>query len=189
MPRVNWLGFVAAAAIAWIAFSTEPWWIFKVGENLVSVELSPFYYNIGVLGSTLHVPVIDYLVLAARLLALAAVPAMIAASLTANRKASKHVMGFAWKKIPFYVISLIIIIMLLPVFASIGVVQSPIEFSFEMSFLTGTGELTANIQGISLRAPVLSELTFEFWKAVAVSIICIASRVYHGHLLKGVESS
>ncbi len=189
MPRVNWLGFIAAAAIAWVALSNDPWWVFRVGENLVSVELSPFNLYMEVLGQPLHIPAIDYLVLAAKLLALAAVPAMIIASLMASRKASKHVMGFAWKKIPFLVVSLIIVIMLLPFLASIGVVQSPIELSFEMSFLTGTGELSANIQGISLRAPISSELTFEFWKAVAASIICIASRVYHGHLLKGVEAS
>ncbi|MDI9619953.1 MAG: hypothetical protein QFX33_03990 [Candidatus Nezhaarchaeota archaeon] len=175
--RVNLLGVLGAALLFYVALSGGPWWIVvggAAGFPAFSVALSPFTCSIDVLGRPLTIPIVPYLLLAAKLSVLLAAASTLAGSLLLSRSWSRPLMSTKGFTVPF--------LFVLMLFLGLQAAQAfglalPLHGSSTLSYPFFFGGFN-----VALAVPVHAELTGEYWLALAAGAVTLAAKLVHGRL-------
>lgn len=179
MPRqINYVALVAGIlTLVLIAISAFiPWWQFNIGNPVIAqMSLSPVTYNMALFGTILTMPLVYALTLGSMLTLIAGGIVMLIYSVFPDKKYSKQLLGFGYKK-PLYAI-ILFIIALLSVYISakyLGGMDVPISGTGTIGLPEAIGDV-----GVGVSIAVSSSLNWPFYLAIAVAALCIAARIYH----------
>ncbi len=173
------------------------WWNVAVGEGILKIAFSPFYYEVGVIGETLTSSLVDYLIIAAKLTVLAGGVLLIIGSFKAREWWGEKLVKWGALKVVWMLIFLIIITVL-GAFLTNRFVPSLLgdfvegSFSMELSlpYLVGTGYVDFLIEeALRVSAPVSLSFTSTFWLAVLTAGLGIGSRIYQSKRIDVLEDS
>jgi hypothetical protein len=174
---VNWFGLAGGVAtIAVIIFSVlmgVPWWQLAIGHGVGQINVSPLRFGFDLLGDPVSLPLIFFLNLVSLLLLTMAAAGLLVYSIIPNRKYSKQLLGFAYKK-PLYTVVLFIGSLLVATVAVGNFLEDNIPISGEATLL-----LPASIsQGAKVSVPIVTGFTWVFYLVLAATVFCIAARFY-----------
>ena len=173
---MNWFGLAGGAlSLAVVAISfIYPWWQLIIGDNIVTVNVSPVTTGVNIFGTMLTIPLLLAINLTGLLTLATAGVAMIIYSVIPTRSYSRHILGFGYRKplysVVFFVITLVVIIVLVKNFVNLSIP------------LYGSGTITLPqemIQGATVTAQVSSGFLWPFWTQIAAAALCIGARIYH----------
>ena len=176
LTKVNWFGFAGGVTtIVMLAASmVYPWWQLTVGDNLMTINVSPVNANFGFLGTSLTIPLIWALTMIGLLTLLLSGVAMIIYSLMPTKSFAKPLLDFGYKKplftFLFFVIGLVLFTMIL---------QAVLDFNLP---LTGSTTNTLPIpfaSGVTISVLLSAGFHWSFWLAAVAAGLCIAARLYH----------
>jgi hypothetical protein len=174
--KLNWFGLAGGAlSLAIVAVSfVHPWWQLIIGENLVTVNVSPVATGLNLFGTILTIPLLAALNLTGLLTLATAGVAMIIYSVIPAKPYAKHILGFGYKKplysVVFFVITLFILSLLVKSFVGLSI---PL-------YGTNTINLPQNmIEGVTLTAQLNTAFLWPFWVEIAAAALCIVARFYH----------
>ena len=177
--NVNWFGF-AAGIVTLIVLGISlfiPWWQLTVGDNLMKVNASPVNTNFGLFGAQFTLPLISALNLVSILTFTASGIVMLFYSLMPTKPYSKQLLGFSYKKPLFSLITFVSGLLIITSIASLFDINVPI-------FGSTTLNLPSNlIMGANINASVSGSFQLPFWLAMVAAALCIAARLYHGHVV------
>lgn len=176
--RVNLLGVVGSLLLFYVALSSRPWWTLVGGsssERAFHVEFSPFAFDAEALGKPLTIPVIPYLNLAARLSMLLAAFTTLAGSLLAFKTWSKPMLSTKGLLLP--------IIFMAGIFAASQAVKPLLGFGIPV-YGESLVKYSFILQGMNVTAeiPLKSEVTVEYWIALAAGVISAFAKIIHGRI-------
>lgn len=177
LTKFNWFALAGGVTtILMIAVSlVYPWWQLTVGDDLLTVNVSPVNMNMGFLGTLFTIPFIWALTLVGLLSLLASAIAMLIYSIFPRKSYSMHLLGFGYKK-PLYAV----------LFFIIGLVVTTIICQAVLSLnipLMGSTTSTLPIpfaSGITLTVLLSAGFQWSFLLAIVAATLCIAARIYHG---------
>ena len=155
--RINWVGLAGGVTtIVVVAVSLfYPWWQLRVGDDLVTANVSPLNTNFSVLGTSFTMPLVWAMNMASMLTFLVSGITMIIYSLLPAKSYSKTLLGFAYKK-PLYTLVAFVILL----FASTFIVQALLHFSVPLEGSTSSAFPIPLIQGTTIS--VLISAGFQF---------------------------
>ena len=174
--RINWVGLAGGVAtIVLVAVSLfYPWWQLRVGEGLVTANVSPLNTSFSVLGTSFTMPLVWALNIASVLTFLVSGITMIIYSLLSAKSYSKMLLGFAYKK-PLYTLLAFVIFL----FASTLLVQVLLNFTVPLAGSANSAFPIPLTQGTTISVFISAEFQWPFWLAIAAAGLCIAARFYH----------
>jgi hypothetical protein len=179
MPRqINYIALVAGIlTLVLIAISVFiPWWQFTIGNPAIAqMSLSPVTYNMALFGTILTMPLVYALTLGSMLTLIAGGIIMLIYSVLPDKKYSKQLLGFGYKK-PLYAIILFSVALLGLYFSAkyLGGMDVPISGTGTMGLPQANGDV-----GVGVSITVSSSLNWPFYLAIVVAALCIAARIYH----------
>ena len=174
--RINWVGLAGGVTtIVVVAVSLfYPWWQLRVGDGLVTANVSPLNTSFSVLGTSFTMPLVWAMNIASMLTFLVSGITMIIYSLLPAKSYSKTLLGFAYKK-PLY--TLVVFVILL--FASTFIVQALLHFSVPLEGSTNSALPIPLIPGTTVSVLISTGFQLPFWLAIVAAGLCIAARIYH----------
>ena len=174
--RINWFGLAGGVTtiVVIIASLFYPWWQLTVGENLVNANASPLNTNFDVLGTTFTMPLLWAINLVSLLTLIASSITMIVYSLFPAKSYSKQLLGFAYKKPLFMLLSFVIVL-----FALTLLVQLILHFNVPLAGSVNSTLPIPFIQGTTISVLISTGFQLPFWLAVVAAGLCIAARIYH----------
>ena len=184
LPSVNWFGLVAGLLMLVLPF-LGPWWRATVGTGAAEIELSPFDYNVSLVGKPISSTFVGYFLFAAKLSVMIGGALMIAGSLGAKRWWGRRLVRFGAMRVFWMLIGLIVLLLLgafilnnvLPGMLG-GMVGGTMQLN--VPYLDGSTTLTAQVGDVvTVTAPMTASLTGIFWVAILVAALGVAARVYH----------
>lgn len=179
MPQqINYVALVAGIlTLVLIAISVFiPWWQFTIGDPAIAqMSLSPVTYNMALFGAILTMPLVYALTLGSMLTLIAGGIIILVYSVLPDKKYSKQLLGFGYKK-PLYAIILFSVALLGLYFSAkyLGGMDVPISGSGTMGLPQAIGDV-----GVGVSIKVTSSLNWPFYLAIAIAALCIAARIYH----------
>jgi hypothetical protein len=185
--KLNWFGLAGGfLSLAVVAISFRyPWWQLIIGENIVTVNVSPVTTGVNVFGTMLTVPLLFAINLTGLLTLTTAGFAMVIYSVIPTRSYSKHILGFGYRKplysVIFFVVSLVVLTVMVKNFASLSV---PL-------YGAGTITLPQNmIEGATITAQANAGFLWPFWTEIVAAALCIGARFYHTKIItKAITTS
>lgn len=173
--KINWLG-IAAGVVTLVALAfafINPWWQLTIGEKLIKINASPVNTNFGLFGTQFTIPLIWTLNLIMILMFTASGVIMLIYSVMPEKPYARHLLGFAWKKPLYSVISFVAGLLIILLLAGHFGLYLPIN-----------GSATVNLpsswtQGASVSALVSASFQTSFWIAIVAVALCVAARLYH----------
>lgn len=190
VKTVNWFG-VAAGGLMLILPFLGAWWQVELGVEAMKLELSPFYYHMSVLEQPLTSPLVEYLILAAKLTVIVGGSLMIVGSLKTDRWWGRKLMRFGAMKVLWFLVMLLIILVAGAFFINyflpnlVGGEAGSVEI--QVPYIVGTSNSVIQSEGVTVTAPTSASLTQSFWLAVLTAFLGIAARIYHGRV-EGIRS-
>lgn len=185
---ISIVGLVAAIAIfALIAISYFiPWWQLTVGDPaLAFVNISPLNLNFSVFGTILTIPLLWAINISCLLMLLAGGIIMAIYSLTPTKPYATKLVGYGYKQPLIAVILFVVEIF--------GLVFSVKAFTGLDVPLTGQSiiGLPAGLApgGVSISVKVAATFGLPFFLAIAVVVLGVAARLYHGKIVKTVNNN
>lgn len=174
--RINWVGLAGGVTtIVVVAVSLfYPWWQLKVGDGLVTANVSPLNTSFSVLGTSFTMPLVWAMNIASMLTFLVSGVTMIVYSLLPAKSYSKTLLSFAYRK-PLYTVLTFVIFLL----ASTMLVQALLHFTVPLAGSTNSTFPIPLIQGTTVSVFISAEFQLPFWLAIAAAGLCIAARFYH----------
>lgn len=174
--RINWVGLAGGVTtIVVVAVSLfYPWWQLRVGDGLVTANVSPLNTSFSVLGTSFTMPLVWAMNIASMLTFLVSGITMIIYSLLPAKSYSKTLLGFAYKK-PLYTLVAFVILL----FASTFIVQALLHFSVPLEGSTNSAFPIPLIQGTTVSVLISAGFQLPFWLAIVAAGLCIAARIYH----------
>jgi hypothetical protein len=176
LTKFNWFGLAGGATtiLMIVASLVYPWWQLTVGDNLLTLNVSPVNMNMGFLDTSFTIPFIWALTLVGILSLLASGIAMLIYSVLPRKSYSMHLLGFGYKKplyaVLFFVIGLVAVTLIL---------QAVLNFNFPiMGSTTNTLPLPLG-SGITVSVVLSAGFQWSFWLAVVAAGLCLAARIYH----------
>ena len=185
MRKINWFA-LAAGVITLIVLVISlyvPWWQLTIGDNLMKVNASPVNTNFGLLGAQFTIPLIWALNLVSILTFTASGLVMLLYSFIPTKSYSKQLLGFSYKKPLFSVITFVAGLLVTTSIAGLLGVSIPLMGSTTLMLPT---DLT---MGVSISALVSGSFQLPFWLAIVAVVLCIAARLYHGHIVEEQKSA
>lgn len=193
LPAFNWPGLAAGVLMLILPFMGA-WWQAEVGDSVLRIALSPFYYEVMLAGQTLTSDLVGYFIIAAKLSVFVGGILMIVGSLTATKWWGRKLVRWGAMRVLWMLVALVAILIIgaffmnrfLPSLIS-GMVGNGGEGTIELAlpYLVGTGSGTIQIeQAVTISAPVTESLTSSFWLAILTAILGVGARIYHGRLLE-----
>jgi hypothetical protein len=178
--RINWLGLAAGIAtlIMLVVSFYSPWWQLTIGENLFKINASPVYTNFGLFGTQFTIPLIWALNLITILTFTACGVIMLVYSLFPTKPYAKQLLGFAYRKPLYTVVSFAVVLMIIILVAGHFGLNIPLAGSATVT-LPGTSTM-----GVTVSALVSGNFQFSFWLAIVAAGLCIAARLYHSRAAK-----
>ncbi len=178
--KINWFGFGAGiTTLVMLVISLfEPWWQLTIGQNFIKINASPIYMNFGLSGSQFTIPLIWALNLITILTFTACGIVMLIYSLVPTKPYAKQLLGFSWKKPLYTVVGFAVALVVIVLVAGHFGLNIPLEGS---STLTVHGSWA---MGISVSTLASGSFQLSFYFAIAGAALCLAARLYHGHILQ-----
>src|SRR3972149_11458669 len=135
--KMNWFGLAGGVTIIVLIIVSlfSPWWQITVGEDLVKATVSPVNTNFNFLGNAFAIPLLWALNLSSLLALVASGIAMLVCSIMPTKSYSKHLLGFAYKKPLFILLSFVIVL-----FSLTQIIQAMFGLNIPM-----TGSATATL--------------------------------------------
>jgi hypothetical protein len=161
-----------------LAIIGGPWWVAVggAGGEAFHANISPFTFDISIMGSTLDIPVIYWLNVAARIAFILAGVEITVASILVQKAWSKSFISLRalWTSLLFFI----------SIYIGLQAVQSILGITIP---LHGEALLTYTlpIQSLSITAdvPTQTYLTLTFELALVSGILAIVARMIHGRLV------
>ncbi len=178
--KVNWFGLaggiliIAVILVSWF----YPWWLVSAGENVVRANVSPVNTNFNFLGTGFTVPLVSALNLASILTLFASGIVMLVYSVIPTRAYSKHLLGFAYKKPLFAVLSFVIVLFIITV-----IIQALFGFNVPLQGSTAVTLPESMTYGVTVSVLVIAGFQWPFWLAIVTAGLCIAARIYHKRVI------
>jgi hypothetical protein len=174
--RINWVGLAGGVTtIVVVAVSLfYPWWQLRVGKGLMTANASPLNMSFDVLGSTFTMPLLWAMNITSALTFLASGITMIIYSLAPAKSYSKTLLGFAYKK-PLYTLLTFVIIL----FASTLLVRTLLHFTVPLAGSTTSVFPIPMVQGTTITVSISADFQLPFWLAIVAAGLCIAARFHH----------
>jgi len=183
MRKINALALSAGVAtLVLIAASYFiPWWQLTVGNPaLATVNFSPLNINFAIFDEIITVPLIWALNISCLLALLAGGLILIIYSVVPTKPYASKLLGYGYKQ------SLIAVILF--VIEVVGLTLSVKAFTGFDFPLIGSGKvgLPAGLApaGISISVDVSAAFLWPFYLAIAVTVLCVAARIYHRKIAK-----
>jgi hypothetical protein len=175
LRKINWVGLTAGilTLVVLVVSFYWPWWQLTVGDNLMKVNASPVNTNFGLMGNQFTIPLIWALNISSMLSFTASGIAMLFYSLVPTKSYSKHLLGFAYKKPLYLLITFVAGLLVITSIAGLFGLNIP---------LVGSATLMLPSQftmGIGINALVSGSFQLPFWLAIVAVVLCIAARLYH----------
>jgi hypothetical protein len=176
LTKFNWFGLAGGATtiLMIVASLFYPWWQLTVGDDLLTLNISPVNMNLGFLGTSLTVPFIWALIIVGILGLLASAIAMLIYSLFPRKSYSMHLLGFGYKK-PLYAVLFFVIGLV----ATTMICQAVLDFNIPLMGSTTNTLPIPFASGITISVLLSAGFQWSFWLAVVAAGLCIAARLYH----------
>lgn len=163
-----------------------PWWQLMVGAPaLAFVNISPLNLNFSLFGDILTIPLIWAINISCLLMLLAGGIIMAIYSLAPTKPYATKLLGYGYKQ-P-------LIALILFVVEVFGLVFSVKAFTGLDIPLSGPGVigLPAALapSGVSVSVNVAAAFGLPFFLAIAVVVLCVAARLYHGKIVKTINNN
>ena len=152
-----------------------PWWHLTVGDDLMTINISPVNMNMGFLDTSVAIPFILALNIVSILSLLASGIAMMIYALIPRKSYSLHLLGFGYKK-PLYIVLFFIIGLV----AITIICQTVLNFSIPLIGSTTNTLPIPLASGITLTVLLSAGFQWSFLLALIAAALCIAARLYHG---------
>jgi hypothetical protein len=177
LTKFNWFALAGGVTtILMVAVSLfTPWWFLTVGDDLMTVNVSPVNMNMGFLDASFTIPFIFALNIVSILSLLASAVAMLIYSLIPRKSWSIHLLGFGYKK-PLYIVLFFIIGLLV----TTVICQSVLNFTIPLMGSATSVLPIPFVDGITLTVLLSAGFQWSFWLAVVAAALCITARIYHG---------
>jgi hypothetical protein len=177
--KINWIGLAGGiTTIVLVAVSLfYPWWQLRVGDDLMTADVSPLNTNFSVLGTGFTMPLVWAMNIAGILTFLVSGIVMIIYSFLPAKSYSKTLLGFAYKK-PLYTLVTFVILL----FAATLIVQTVLHFDVPLAGSTNSAFPIPLIQGTTISVFISAGFQWPFWLAIVAAGLCIAARFYHNRV-------
>lgn len=174
--RINWVGLAGGVAtiVVVVVSLFYPWWQLRVGDGLVTANASPLNTSFDVLGTSFTMPLLWALNMASVFTFLVSGITMIIYSLMPAKSYSKQLLGFAYKKPLYTVLSFVIFL-----FVSMLLVQVLLHFTVPLAGSTSSAFPIPLAQGTTVSVFISAGFQLPFWLATVAAGLCIAARIYH----------
>jgi len=175
VKKVNWLGLAGGVTtLALVVLSlayASPWWQLTVGQEIGQANVSPLNLSFDLLGTSMTTPIIWFLNLSCQLSLIACAIAMLVYSIASDKKYSKNLLNFAYKKPLIIVIVFVVSLFVATYFAGMLLhINVP---------LAGSTTVTLDVGVATMGIPLATQFTWVFWLAVIATGLCIAAKFYH----------
>ena len=174
--RFNWVGLAGGATtiVTIIVSLFYPWWYLRVGDGLMTANISPLNTSFDMLGQSANMPLFWAINIAGSLTFLLSGLTMIIYSLIPRKSYSKTLLDFAYKK-PFYTVLTFTIIL----FASTSIAQTLFNFNVPLAGSTNSTVPIPLVQGTTISVFISTGFQLPFWLAIAAAGLSIGARIYH----------
>lgn len=183
---INWFGIGFGVLMLVLPFA-GPWWSLEVGKNAATVFISPFNFDITVVGVSIRSVLVSYILLFTKISFLISGVFAITASVFARRWWARRLMRFGVMK-PFWsivtlvillVIGTLVVNMFLPSIVKSMVGEGDVrEIDIRLPFLSGTAQSTVTAGDSSVQTTISAGFQKPFLLAVVVAVLGILTRVY-----------
>jgi hypothetical protein len=180
--KIN-LGLIAGALMLLLPF-LGPWWQASLGE-IARVRISPFGYEINILGESFSSTLFDCLLFGVKLSFLLGGALLLLGSLFPNKWWSRRFVRFGATKALWLVISLVCVLL---VAASLlnrivpSLAEGKGKLMFNLPYLSGSSVVEVSSQDVEIKVPLQLSFTWTFWLAVVVGALGLAARVMSGRM-------
>jgi hypothetical protein len=178
MRKINALALAAGVnTLVLIAVSYfVPWWQLTIGNpTLATVNFSPLNMNFALFNNVITIPLIYALNISCLLTLLAGGLILIIYSVVPTKPYASKLLGYGYKQPPLALILFVIEV--------VGLTLSVKAFTgFDFPLIgVGTVGLPAGLApaGISITVNTSAAFLWPFYLAIAVTVLCIATRLYH----------
>lgn len=184
--RINWVGLAGGVAtIVLVAVSLfYPWWQLRVGDDLMTANVSPLNTNFSMLGTSFTMPLVWAMNITSMLTFFVSGIVMVIYSLLPAKSYSKTLLGFAYKK-PLYTLVAFVVVL----FASTFIVQALLHFTVPLEGSTNSAFPIPLVQGTTVSVLISTGFQLPFWLAIVAAGLCIAARIYHKRLVAVKEQA
>ncbi len=173
LKLVNWPG-LAAGVLMLLLPLLGAWWRAVAGDGVFVIAISPFYYNIEVVGQVLTSPLVGYVLLGAKLTVWIGGAFLIAGSVFSSKWWGRKLVSWGAMKVFWMLIGLVILFTagvylanrFIPILIS-GMGGSGVSITSSLPYFSGSGFVEIQRESVmTVRAPVFLNLTKYFWIAV-----------------------
>lgn len=176
LTKFNWFGLAGGVTtlLMIVASLLYPWWQLTIGDNLLTLNVSPVSMNLGFLGNLFTVPFIWALTLVGILSLFASAIAMLIYSVLPRKSYSIHLLGFGYKK-PLYAVLFFVIGLV----ATTMICRAVLDFNIPLSGSTTNTLPIPFASGITISVLLSAGFQWSFWLAIVAAGLCLAARIYH----------
>jgi hypothetical protein len=183
MLKINIVGVVSGLITLYLAILGGSWWVATGGAGGESFHafISPFTFEVSILGNPLGVPLIEWLILASRIAFILAGLELIVASVLVHKDWSKSFirLRILWTAILFVG----------SIYIGITLVQNITGIAIP---LQGTTVLTYDVPGqaqtFTVEVPINTYFTHTFEVALVGGVSALLAKILHGRVTKAEPS-
>jgi len=189
--NVNWFGISFGVLMLILPFAGY-WWRAEAGSGAASLSISPFNFDVNVVGVHIQSTLVHYILLFTKISFLIAGVFAILGSLFADRWWAGRLIRFGVMK-PFWsVITLIVVLvagtffvnLVLPGIVSGIVKEGSPQISLSVPFLSGTSEPMITVEGSTVRTTLKVGFQMPFLLAIAAAALGILTKIYQKKFAK-----
>ncbi len=187
MNGVNWPGVLVGVLMFFIPFSGA-WWRVSVGDVL-DFAVSPFYYEINVMGSPMTISLLEYAIPAMQLLFLIGGVAVIVGSVSKGMWWEEQMKRFGlrkavWIPVSFTVMLFIGALLLNSIFPQMVQMNEmdpeaeQMDVDPDLPYVVGSSNSVVEMDSMTVSAPVEKSLTGSFWLAFITVFLAVLAAKY-----------
>ena len=184
LKQLNWFGLATGIFMIGFGALAPAWWNVNLGGEAVTVEYSPFDISMTAFGVPMTSTLISFLCLGARVMITVAGGLMVLGSVLTQKWWSEKLVKFGSLKLLWMVVMLIIFAAVIPPVVEMfaGQVTTGADTRLNLPILAGSSTVTAQMDNVTLSAPITMTLTNAFFFAVIASALGVVARIYHRRL-------
>ena len=185
LRRFNWPGLLAGVLMLLLPF-TGTWWNVTGGTVLFSLSLSPFLYEFMVMGETMTVPILNYVVLALQILVFFGGLMLIAGSIMQSekgRKLLKYGSGkVIWPTVMFFIVLVLGAFLInnymtgfMPIDGAEEIQEEP-DVDINVPYLVGTSTTRVQLENMEASFPVTKSFQSPILLGILAMSLALVSR-------------
>ena len=181
--KPNVLGLVAGILTLFLPFAGF-WWRASLGEIAI-IKLSPFGYDVTILGESLSSTLVSYLLFGVLVSVFLGGVLLVIGSLFTDKWWSGRLVRFGATKVLWSAVSLICTLVIA---ASIfnrmvpSLAKRDDRLQFSIPYLSGSSTVEISSGDVEVRIPLRLSFTWVFWLALATGILGLVARMVQGKL-------